>query len=37
LLTGSEHDWHIKKSAVWWFSRHDGGARLRAVIEPKLL
>lgn len=37
LLSGTESDCHIKKCAVWWFTRHEGAACLRAVIEPKLL
>jgi len=37
LLSGNESDWPIKKGALWWFTRHEGGAALRAVIEPKLV
>jgi phosphohistidine phosphatase len=36
LLSGTEGDWQIKKSAIWWFSEQDGAVRLRAVLDPKL-
>jgi phosphohistidine phosphatase len=36
LLSGSQADWPIKKSSVWWFSEREGSVRLRAVLDPKL-
>jgi len=36
LLSGTESDWQIKKSAVWWFCEREGTIRLRAVLDPKL-
>jgi phosphohistidine phosphatase len=41
LMTGSEAEWSIKKSGIWWFqsrSRNgDGQTVLRAVMNPDLL
>jgi phosphohistidine phosphatase len=38
LMTGTEHDWAIKKGAVWWLSRReDDDTVIRAVISPDLL
>ena len=41
LLSGVEHDWTIRKGAIWWLStrEREGGEQvvLRAVVGPDLL
>ncbi|MDR5757620.1 phosphohistidine phosphatase SixA [Caballeronia sp. LZ035] len=41
LMTGTETEWSVKKSGVWWFQSRtrlgDGQTVLRAVINPDLL
>ena len=37
LLTGSEADLSVKKSAAWWFRKRGDGAVLVAVMTPDLL
>lgn len=38
LLSGSEADWAIKKSGLWWFSKRGGvPAMLRTVVDPGTL
>ncbi|MDR5779909.1 histidine phosphatase family protein [Caballeronia sp. LZ065] len=41
LMTGTEAEWSVKKSGVWWFQSRtrlgDGQTVLRAVINPDLL
>lgn len=41
LLTGSEMEWDVRKSGVWWFTHRagqgKGAADLRAVIDADLL
>jgi len=36
LLSGTAHDWSVKKSAVWWFSRRGDETVLRAVFDPRV-
>lgn len=41
LMCGEEHDWNVKKGALWWFSGQDGNGwpetLLRAVIAPDMV
>jgi phosphohistidine phosphatase len=38
LMTGKAATWSVKKGAVWWFARRNGGATIvRAVVSPELL
>ena len=37
LVAGRSESWNIRKGALWWLERRDGGVSIRTVIDPSLI